>query len=469
MRILITAAIFNNTISMGSRRPRAIAQILADRGHDVTVIAAATAADATSQPPPGVRVLSPVPIDSDVFKTGRSLPFWKRLAVAVAVLPTYPSVVLNSPRIASLLRNDPTRAAVRLDELNKKRYRTALTIKTLLEDYRWARQSSRALTPALENEVPFDVVFSTFGPLGSLWLGERLFKKFGRSWVADFRDPMRSPDSLLPVRIFLKHQRRRVFQRADAVTVVSKGFRQSLLSDPRLAPLYAKCFVVTNGFLNAATHQQPCLDSDLRVKDKTLRIVYTGMIYQDRQDPAPLFAAIREIKMMHPDSEIEISYAGKNSHLIKEVAAAYNLEDSLVTHGIISHDEATQLQANADILLALSWNAPDYQGVLPGKFLEYLGTGKPVISLIAGTEPNSELASISNAVNVGIAVEATEGDAGIERLTKYLEDALVSKRETGSVHFAPDEEKRSKYSYERISARLEKIFEETLVNQEKYS
>lgn len=466
MRILITAAIFSNTISMGSRRPRAIAELLAQRGHDVTVIAAATPPELAVAPPPGVRVLSPIAFDNDVFKTGADLPLWKRLAVAVAVSPTYPAALLNSPRAASLLKRDESEVEARLKDLNRRRHRTALRVKSLLEEAKWTRQSVQALEPVFKDEEPFDIIFSTYGPVGSLWLGEALLdRKHGRNWVVDLRDPIASPESLLPVQLFLKGQLHHFMRKANAVTVISEGLLDSLLAHPKLRRFRNKCSVVTNGFLRRSldeTAPGPTPD-----KPAKLRIAYTGMLYHGRRDPGPLFDAIRRVTTKHPEAEIEVVYAGKDSELIRTMAAEYGLSDAVETHGVVPHQEAVRLQSEADLLLALTWNDPDYRGVLPGKFLEYLGVDKPIIALVAGVEPDAELARITNATNVGIAVEATEGEEGVQRLAAFLEEAALSKQQTGIVPFTPNVAEVSRYDYESIVNRLEAIFDSLATGHEK--
>ncbi len=467
MRILITAAIFNNTISMGARRPRAIAQLLAERGHDVTVIAAATDPNLAVPPPPGVRVLSPVPYANDVFKTGKELPFWKRVAVGLSVAATVPRKLFYSDRVTSLLRLNESEVKDKRKALGRRRYRTALDVKSLLEDHQWARESARVVAPQLQTHGPFDVVFSTYGPMGSLWLGEELLARgCGGKWVVDMRDPIASAEALLPVRTFLDVQRRRFVRRADAVTVVSQGILDSLLSEPGLARFRNKCSVVTNGFLRRTLDDAQVTAGPAK-SDDTLKIAYTGMLYHGRRDPRPLFAAIKQVLRSDPSKKVRIDYAGKDSELIATIAQDFGLADCVSTHGIVPHSQALHLQDQADLLLALTWNEPDDKGVLSGKFLEYLGVGKPVISLVSGKAPDAELSKITEKTRIGIAVEEVEGPAGVERLANYLEEAATSKRQAGAVPFDPDAESIAAYDYEDIVTRLEETFARLTQPQEK--
>lgn len=145
--------------------------------------------------------------------------------------------------------------------------------------------------------------------------------------------------------------------------------------------------------------------------------------------------------------------------LLEEIASEFDLGESVKTLGVVPYDEALQLQEDADMLLALTWNDAEYRGVLPGKFLEYLGASKPVISLVSGQEPDSELKRIATRTNIGIAVEAAEGAAGIDRLAQYLEEALAKKSEGKQIPFAPQMSEVTRYDYENIVTRLETLFE----------
>lgn len=463
MRILITAPIFHNSTRMASQRPRSIAKLLAERGHDVTVITENTEPQFREAPLPGVRVLDPVKYDS-AFEPTRELPLWKRIAVNLAVLPTYPSLIINSQRIASLLRLDAARARERVDEIALRRRVTAATVKALLADSKWSRQTTRALAPQISSEPPFDIIFSTYGPLGSLWLGKNLMSgAAARAWVIDLRDPIQSPEALRPIQMFLRHQRDSLIKSADAVTTVSEGIREDLISQRSLSRLRDKCSVITNGFLSRLatrdSHPAPIECPQARQNDlRTLRIAYTGALYRGRRDARPLFEAIKRVTELHPESQVQVTYAGAEGDLLKEIAAHFGLEESVRVHGPVTHQEARLLQEDADILLALTWNDPDYKGVLPGKFLEYLGVDKPVITLVDGLEPDAELTRITNATNIGIAVEASEGSAGIDRLTKYLNHALESKKESGKVPFAPRRSVVAKYDYESITTQIEELF-----------
>ena len=165
MRILISAAIFQNERSMGSRRPRALAQLLSERGHEVAVITKAMNEDLVSPPPLGVGQIVTVPYEEKVSKSGSALPLLSRLLVRLSVVTTDPAVFFFSrPKLAALFGFSREHCEQAMKDLQRRRYLTGNIVKLTLEDRKWVRQSLPIVEDALQGEPPFDVVLSTFGP-----------------------------------------------------------------------------------------------------------------------------------------------------------------------------------------------------------------------------------------------------------------------------------------------------------------
>ena len=118
-------------------------------------------------------------------------------------------------------------------------------------------------------------------------------------------------------------------------------------------------------------------------------------------------------------------------------------------HGFLPHLQALRMQCRTDVLVNIA-NAEAAQ--VPGKLLEYLGAGRPILHLrSSGTDHGADLlAETGGALVVG---------QDISELTDSLRRLLAAKR-SGSLHaqFPPRDAARiNEYGWSRIAARLEAI------------
>lgn len=442
---------------MASQRPRALAEVLAHRGHSVTVLTMATPPEATAPYPPGVEVIETVPYDDKVFAPVTEIPLHRRLLAALSVLSSTPEViVLKSAGLAKLFGLKPEESKQRLDELNARRYRTASGTKSISEAYRWYRQSAPIAKAALKGREPYDVVFATYSTHGSVWLGRFLHSKgFARKLIVDLRDLMNQPGSLLPLRLFRGLQERQALDCADAVTVVSKGLRTNLMETPSARKHKQKVSVLYNGFLPRSTDPS----TEAAPSKGPLKIAYTGSLYQGRRDASALFQVLENLKSSRPLSDVEVHYAGPSGNLLQEMAEAHGVGSVVVDHGVVSREDALRLQKGADVLLALSWNEPGSEGIVSGKFPEYLGANKPIVSIVMGSLPRAELTTLVEDMNVGVTLEESTQDKDIPKLTQYLQDAVDAKSAGEPVPHSPNAPEVEKFNYENLATQLEDIIE----------
>ena len=117
------------------------------------------------------------------------------------------------------------------------------------------------------------------------------------------------------------------------------------------------------------------------------------------------------------------------------------------------------MQTSMNALLALSWNTSASQGVLSGKFLEYLGADRPIVAVVAGEVPDSELSQVVQRLNVGICCEAAGGKSDRERLREWITSAVESRANSMPVTFEPNSDEVSQLEYGEISKQLVGISE----------
>lgn len=461
MKILICAAIFDNTRRVASQRPRALAEHLARLGNDVTVATAAVNPDLKATSPAGIRTIMLPAYDDGYDRRGSELAPLTRILVALAVLPTSPAAFWFKSRwLSQLTGRTPKEREAALERLNKTRLSTASSIKALLASRSWADSSFEHLSTELESESTFDIVFSTFGPFASLWLGEKV-KDTGMAskWICDFRDVPDQTGPLPWLRWTRRYFQNQAIKKADLTTTVSQGCRRELLKDTGKPKKYkSRIKVLPNGFVSRAV----ATSSQQQNKDAPLRITYVGQLYPGRSKPDMLFTAIRKILATSPKAKIEFHYAGPHGSLIRDIARERCVEQILVDHGHVSHEKAISLQNDSDALLVLAWNEDGNEGVLSAKFFEYMAAKKPLIALISGSKPDSELAELTTKLNLGIACEYIEGSEAEESLEIYVKGLASQKAKAGKTLHFPSVAGIARFNYQNIARELQTLMETLL-------
>ena len=310
-------------------------------------------------------------------------------------------------------------------------------------------QKQKAALDALKEEH-FDVVFSTFADQENLAAGQYAAKLFGCKLIQDFRDVLatRAFYSGIYYR-YLKKIQDDAVRHADGITAVSEGVLRELLdgldTDVPAMTLY-------NGYDPVAGEGTPEAE-----ETGVFSLCYTGILYGELRDFTPLLKALR-----HLGSEgrvdlarVKIHYAGRDYEILRQMAQKTGMEGILVDHGYVSRAEAARLQSISDLFLVLSWNTPDSQGILTGKFYEGIRAKKPILSLISGDLPNSELNILNEKFRYGFCYESCREREQFAQLCDFLEQAYRDKMEHGKVQFAVNPELESAFRYDNLAQQLE--------------
>jgi hypothetical protein len=306
------------------------------------------------------------------------------------------------------------------------------------------------------NKNSFDIVISSFGPFGSYLLGYFISKsKIARYWISDLRDNM--PNIILPfwLNIIYKIAERKMVQRADAITLVSKGqvsmFYKSLKG---VSFDKNKVYVIYNGYENKFNPAQ------YEKKDKILRISYTGQLYSNLRDFKLLFQVINNLilEKQIDSNYILVYYAGDNTIEFNGQLHPFTEVKKICRNiGFVNKKIALEIQNDSDILVVLTWNTDMYQGVLTGKFMEYLQAYKPIISLTSGNLPNGELSQMVERLNLGIACEYITYDKDYIHLKEYLLRQYYLIQNGKPLLYEPDIEGIRKFHYEKLTMELNNI------------
>lgn len=436
MNILIIATFFPPDTAIAAVRPYMFAKYLTKMGHQVTVLRSGQLSYTADHSMPyrelGIRVVSYLGEDSPAerFERGEqvqtqfspkksrmdSLPFWARKIAKDGVQSLKSALVLT--KIA--------RAKSRL-----------------------AKQ--KACIDAMEQEH-FDVVFATYAHLENIYAGAYAARKFGCKWILDIRDPIarRCDTNFLNYPVWRAIQKK--FIRAcDACVAVSDGVAGEIAPGTG-----KKVITLYNGYDADAKPQ------DLTVQDGVLRIVYTGVLYANRSLAEPLFRVISELADAGAVdlTKICFDYAGPHFEMLRAQAQKYGVESILVNHGFVSRAQAAELQSKSDIFLVLTWNTREEKGVLTGKFYEGIRARKPILSLVSGDVPGSELGMLNEKYHYGFCCEEASGDTGVEALKRWILDAYEKKQQGQSPAYDPEEGLFTAFTYRALTEKLEKLMQE---------
>ena len=70
-----------------------------------------------------------------------------------------------------------------------------------------------------------------------------------------------------------------------------------------------------------------------------------------------------------------------NSSELERLVASYGVGQSVRVHAGVPQSEMLDLEAAVDALLLLRWDDPGEESVIAGKVFEYIGAGRPILSV----------------------------------------------------------------------------------------
>lgn len=334
-------------------------------------------------------------------------------------------------------------------------YKKLLKIKSAAQTNRRNKQMLEAFKAFVaKNPRDYDVIFTTFGPLGSLLCGLYYKKKFPDvRWICDFRDPAVVSQCGVFTKVTRRIKEQQSCKLADEIVTVSNGYLKRICGDKYTE----KRHMIPNGY--------DCADmvysSEKTANPGRLDLVYVGAFYGFMRDLRPVFRAVKELidEGIADKDKIRINYAGSDSRMFMEQAKASGVQDIIVTHGVLAREECLKLQFGSDMLLLSTWNTEKECGVFPGKLLEYMLIGKPIVTTVTGDVPDSEVAQVIREGNLGIVYEEANGREDFTKLKEYILTQYNQKMSGEGIEFTPDQSVLDRYNYDTIIGRIEALIE----------
>lgn len=437
-KILIVSYRFAPENRIGARRPTKVAKYLARAGYSVVVVTRAHGPASR-----GPEEIEGVLLDRvhRLAHSSRHEKFvaWKEAAVRKKHLSRAPVQAGNPSR--------PPAKKSTLGALASFAFRQFCDLYSSLDFYRAFRREVKA-NPALAREC--DRVLTSYGPLGSLLCGMYLKTRFRARWVCDFRDPLTHNIPFGPWWLLLFLTQKAACAKADRIITVSHGLRRTICG----RRYTRKSAVIHNGF-------DPEDSGEIIAEKIPSRhfLAYAGTVYPERQKFAALIEALGALvrENILPPGEKTFHYAGAYYREISREFFAHGLLESIENHGFLERRDCLHLQLSSHSLVLASWNSRREQGILTGKLFEYIQLGKPIVALVGGDTPGSELAAMVRRGNLGVAYEAANHDKDFPALLDFLRRQYRCFAAGLEPEYNPDREYVARFDYRNIARSFEKV------------
>ena len=306
-----------------------------------------------------------------------------------------------------------------------------------------------------DNAGQYDVCFSSYGEHFSHFCGLYVKKLCPNiRWIADFRDPVyQIKFNPAPTKAYAKRFEKRVYRACDRITMDTQSVIQLLPE-----PYRRKAVKITNGFDVKDRKGEPPQNLPSQFS-----FCYTGRMYGGLRKINRLFEAVASLidegKLSRDD--VAFHYAGTGYGVFSEQAAAAGLLEQCTDHGTVSHEEAMSLQNSAMFLVLASWEfKAEPVGGLTGKVYEYMTAGTPIIALIDGDTPGTELTDVIRRGRLGFAYNEFDYSTDFEGLKAYLFQQYQRYKSGEPAGFSPEETVLAQFDYRNLTKRLITLIED---------
>lgn len=361
MKVLLIAGFFPPYSPSSATRAPALARFLLAEGHDVRVVG------------------------------------YKMLDVPVVLQPGLPEGIAHYAD-----RDDVAGAGLRL------RLTCALGRELDLPDQRavWIGPTRNTARRILKSWKA-DLIYATVPPMSCALAAEAIAAEHGIPWVCEFRDlwtghPYYTARPLLG-RIE-KYLERKMIGSAAGVVTVTRGWAEQLRAN-----FGRPTACILNGYESTEFILQ---ESPPPGK---LTLLYAGALYGPKRDPSPLFAALEQLGNRR--HEIEAQFLVEAPEQVLQQAHAYGVTDSLNVKGLIPRSDVLTRLSRTDVLLLLRWDDPSEDHVLAGKLFEYIGAGRPILSVGSTTGEAADIIREN-----GFGVVSREPDEIATALNRWLDE-----------------------------------------------
>jgi glycosyltransferase involved in cell wall biosynthesis len=262
----------------------------------------------------------------------------------------------------------------------------------------WVKPSAKRLIEIIPGLKP-DIIVTTGPPHSIHLIGQKIKTKFPEiPWLIDLRDPWANFDMLDQFYLsgmakkLQKNKEYTALKKADIVTTVSPSWAQEFGKS-----VSKKVHCITNGF-----DEDDFKNFNFESDNKNFTVSHIGIINSYR-NPEPLWSSFQELCEELPDfrKRLNIRITGITDAGLGKILDKYPLvkEKTTIT-GYIPHENIIEQYQDSSCLLLLLNNTKNSNGHIPGKFFEYIASGKPVLAI---APQESDVAKIIKEYDLGYA------------------------------------------------------------------
>src|SRR5690606_28665042 len=202
---------------------------------------------------------------------------------------------------------------------------------------------------------------------------------------------------------------------------------------------------LTNGY-----DEDDLIDIEPLPKNDTFfSIAHIGTMTPTR-NPVGLWSALSKMQANGslPLNSLQIRLIGRVDHSIREAIASHELDAATEYIPYVPHDEVVAWQHGASVLLLLLNQSKNAKGILPGKFFEYMASGRPILCL---GPTDSDAASILRETPSGVCREYDD----VEGIRRWLEERM-----SATDHPVSDGRAIARFTRRSLTGRLAAILDE---------
>lgn len=237
----------------------------------------------------------------------------------------------------------------------------------------WNKYAYKKACEIIEQEH-IETIITTSPPHSTQLIGLRLKKRFHAiKWIADLRDPWTDIyynkdlyQSAFARLINAKYERK-VLSLADKIITVSEGCRDNFLTKANISD---EIEIIPNGYDEDDFKDVNLISS----KGKTV-ISYIGVL-------SPLYdtdTIVNALNLLSESSKntLLFRFVGQVSETILNKFRETGIDIENI--GLVSHKTAISYMKSSDLLLILHPPILGSKSLFPGKFFEYMASGKPIL------------------------------------------------------------------------------------------
>ncbi len=245
----------------------------------------------------------------------------------------------------------------------------------------WANQAYLKAKELLTKES-YDVLYVSIPPFSAFSSVAKLKKEFGIPLVVDYRDLWYGNHFAYYPTPYHKLKNKQLedaaLRCADKIIAVNRKIKEKLLTTYKFLT-FEDVTIIPHGY-DAEDFSKAVVIPRMNEK---IKITYSGIFYENIT-PKYMLKALKKLSVERPDiaSTFEFNFIGHFRKENHKLVQKLKLQEYIKEFGYLDHEDAVSHLVSSDILWVMLGNGSNMDTVTPGKMLEYIGAGKPILATV---------------------------------------------------------------------------------------